>query len=194
MTLYTLHPGAESDLDAACRWYKEKASGRLIARYLDVFDRVASLLVRAPELGTLHHHEFHPQFNQPRCQRKTVAPKATKLAHLALHRAGVAKSRLLDQQRHDMQHAVHIDPGHAPMQGSQSKVFHDFAPVVKVPNGTDLWALHGEHLSARKLGRRLDEASNQIRFGPHESTHGRSEVDSPPRGGGRRMSSAWGRH
>ena len=50
MILYALHPGAESDLDAACRWYKEKAIGRLIACYLDVFDRVSSLLFRAPGL------------------------------------------------------------------------------------------------------------------------------------------------
>ena len=42
-----------------------------------------------------------------------------------------------------MQHAVHIDAADAPMQSSQSRVFHVNAPVVKVPAGTQ-----GEHLSA----------------------------------------------
>ena len=42
-----------------------------------------------------------------------------------------------------MQHAVHINAGDAPVQGSPSKVFHANAPVVKVAGGTQ-----GEHLSA----------------------------------------------
>ena len=52
MISYTLHPGAVRDLDEACCWYKEKASGRLIARYLDEFDRSARLLAQEPGLGT----------------------------------------------------------------------------------------------------------------------------------------------
>ena len=42
-----------------------------------------------------------------------------------------------------MQHAVHIDAGDAPVQGSQFKVFYANAPVAKVPGGTQ-----GEQLSA----------------------------------------------
>ena len=49
---FTLHPGAERDLDEACRRYREKASGRIIVRFLDEFDRIARLLAREPGLGT----------------------------------------------------------------------------------------------------------------------------------------------
>ena len=49
---YTLHPGANYDVDEACRRYRKKASGRLIVRFLDEFDRVARLLAREPGLGT----------------------------------------------------------------------------------------------------------------------------------------------
>ena len=49
MILYTLHPGAERDPDETCRWYKEKAGGRLIARHLDEFDHMARV---AAEIAT----------------------------------------------------------------------------------------------------------------------------------------------
>jgi plasmid stabilization system protein ParE len=49
---FTLHPGAERDLAEACRRYRKKASGRLIVRFLDEFDRIARLLAREPGLGT----------------------------------------------------------------------------------------------------------------------------------------------
>ena len=88
MILYTLHPGAESDLDAACRRYKEKACGLLIARYPDEFDRVASLLVRAPGLGTLHHHEFHPPI-----QPATLPAQDSRAESHQTRAPGVASSR-----------------------------------------------------------------------------------------------------
>ena len=50
--IYTLHPGAELDLDEACRRYRKAASGRVIVRFLDEFERVAELLAREPGLGT----------------------------------------------------------------------------------------------------------------------------------------------
>ena len=49
---YTLHPGAELDLDEACRRYRKSASGRVIVGFLDEFDRVAHLLAKEPGLGT----------------------------------------------------------------------------------------------------------------------------------------------
>ena len=49
---YTLHPGANHDVDEACGRYQKKASGRVIVRFLDEFDRVACLLAREPGLGT----------------------------------------------------------------------------------------------------------------------------------------------
>lgn len=49
---YTLHPGARDDLDAACRWYGDKASPLVVVRFLDEFHRVASLLARESGLGT----------------------------------------------------------------------------------------------------------------------------------------------
>lgn len=54
---YTLHPGANGDVDEACRRYRKKASGRIIVRFLDEFDRVARLLAREPGLGTPLGHE-----------------------------------------------------------------------------------------------------------------------------------------
>lgn len=65
---------------------------------------------------------------------------------------------------HHMQHAVDVDTGHAPVQDSQSKVFHHDAPVVKVPSGTQ-----GDHLRGRHHdddGRGLEGSSNRCRFGP----------------------------
>lgn len=49
---YTLHPGAEDDLTAACDRYALTASGRLVVRFIDEFERVALLLAREPGLGT----------------------------------------------------------------------------------------------------------------------------------------------
>ena len=92
------------------------------------------------DAGALHDHQFDAQFDQPGRQRAAVAPETAELPRLALHRA----VGLLDQHRHHMQHAVHVDTGHAPVQGSQSKVFHDDAPEVKVPDGTQ-----GDHRSGR---------------------------------------------
>ena len=54
---FTLHPAAERDLDEACRRYRKKASGRVIVRFLDEFDRIARLLAREPGLGTPAGHE-----------------------------------------------------------------------------------------------------------------------------------------
>ena len=50
--IYTLHRGAEADLDEACRRYQKTASGRVIVRFLDEFERIAELLAREPSLGT----------------------------------------------------------------------------------------------------------------------------------------------
>lgn len=50
---YTLHPGANRDLDEACVHYGKSASGLVVARFLDDFDRAARLLAREPGLGTL---------------------------------------------------------------------------------------------------------------------------------------------
>ena len=66
--IYTLHPGAELDLDEACRRYRRKASGRVIVRFIDEFERAAKLLAIEPGLGTptgdgratypLHHYPY----------------------------------------------------------------------------------------------------------------------------------------
>lgn len=50
--IYTLHPGAARDLDEACRSYAKNASGRVVVRFLDEFDRVARLLAAESGLGT----------------------------------------------------------------------------------------------------------------------------------------------
>jgi hypothetical protein len=79
-----------------------------------------------------------------------------------------------------VQHAVHVDNGHAPVQGSQSKVsptavmeplmfgvlevFHLGAPVVEAPGGTQ-----GDHLFGQvkdAIVRGLEDSSNRYRFGP----------------------------
>jgi plasmid stabilization system protein ParE len=49
---YTLHPGAERDLDEACRRYQQTASGLVVVRFLDEFERVARMLAAEPGLGT----------------------------------------------------------------------------------------------------------------------------------------------
>ena len=38
--------------------------------------------------------------------------------------------------------------------------------TVEVASGIDLGTLHGEHLLGRTLGRRLEDSTNRIRFGP----------------------------
>jgi hypothetical protein len=89
-----------------------------------------------------------------------TALNAAELACVALHRA----VGLLDHHRHHVQHAVHVDTGHAPVQGSQSEVFHVDAPVGKVPSGTQ-----GDHRFGRAqdaLDRGLEDSSNRTRFGP----------------------------
>jgi plasmid stabilization system protein ParE len=50
---YTLHPGADRDLDEACLHYRRSASGLVVVRFLDEFERVARLLAREPGIGTL---------------------------------------------------------------------------------------------------------------------------------------------
>ena len=50
---YTLHPGADRDLDEACQHYRKSASRLVVARFLDEFDRVARLLAREPGIGSL---------------------------------------------------------------------------------------------------------------------------------------------
>lgn len=49
---YTLHPGANQDLDEACRRYRARASGRVVVRFLDEFERAAKLLAKEPGLAT----------------------------------------------------------------------------------------------------------------------------------------------
>ena len=49
---YTLHPGASEDLNDACKHYRVRASGRVVVRFLDEFERAAKLLAREPGLGT----------------------------------------------------------------------------------------------------------------------------------------------
>jgi hypothetical protein len=108
----------------------------------------------------LHHHQFDVQLRQPGRQSPAVTPKPAELTRLTLHRA----VGLLEQHRHHVQHAVHVDTGHAPVQGSQSKVFHLGAPVVKVPGGTQ-----GDHLFGQvqdAIDRGLEDSSNRYRFGP----------------------------
>ena len=67
-----------------------------------------------------------------------------------------------------VQHAVHIDTGHAPVQGAQA--FHEDAPVGKVPSGTQGRHLEPErrgtaHAAIRQTGE-LEDSSNRNRFGP----------------------------
>jgi len=49
---YTLHRGAERDLEEAYRYYRAHASHRIALRLLDEFERVAELLVDNPGFGT----------------------------------------------------------------------------------------------------------------------------------------------
>jgi len=50
---YSLHRGAELDLLEAARFYRREGGPKVAGRFLDEFDRVVSLLVEFPALGTL---------------------------------------------------------------------------------------------------------------------------------------------
>jgi plasmid stabilization system protein ParE len=47
-----LHPGAEQDLAEAAAFYEAEASPAVAARFIDGFERVASLVLEHPGLGT----------------------------------------------------------------------------------------------------------------------------------------------
>jgi plasmid stabilization system protein ParE len=49
---YLLHRDAERELEAAFQFYKNKASMRVAQRFLDEFERVASMVDESPEIGT----------------------------------------------------------------------------------------------------------------------------------------------
>ena len=49
---FSLHRGAELDLLEAARFYRHEGGPELASRFLDEFDRIASLLVEFPGLGT----------------------------------------------------------------------------------------------------------------------------------------------
>jgi plasmid stabilization system protein ParE len=49
---YTLHRGAEADLLEAVRFYRREGGAKLANRFLDEFERIASLLIEYPGLGT----------------------------------------------------------------------------------------------------------------------------------------------
>lgn len=49
---YTLHPEAHRDVEEACRRYRKNASGSVVVRSLDEFDRIARALAAEPDLGT----------------------------------------------------------------------------------------------------------------------------------------------
>jgi plasmid stabilization system protein ParE len=48
---YTLHPGAEQDLDDAFAFYLEKAGAVIAGRFVSEFARAAMLLTEHPDLG-----------------------------------------------------------------------------------------------------------------------------------------------
>jgi plasmid stabilization system protein ParE len=49
---YSLHPGAEHDLADALDFYSERAGTIVAVRFLEEFERVATLLTQHPGLGT----------------------------------------------------------------------------------------------------------------------------------------------
>ncbi|MDP3924778.1 MAG: hypothetical protein Q8Q84_15620, partial [Hydrogenophaga sp.] len=65
--------------------------------------------------------------------------------------------------RDHMQHAVHIDTGHTPVQGV--KTFHDVAPVGKVPCKVSIGTQERHPWPVRNTGE-LKYSSNRERFGP----------------------------
>ena len=115
------------------------------------------------DAGALHDRQLHAQLGQPLRQRAAVAFEAAELPTVLGHRA----VGLLDQHGDHMQHAVHIDSGHTPVQGG--KTFHNDAPVSKVPSGTQghhLWPTNRTKAKAndRRAGG-LEDSSNRLRFG-----------------------------
>ena len=116
------------------------------------------------DAGALHDHQLDLQIDQPGGQRPAIALEAAELPTVLDHRA----VGLLDEDSDHMQHAVHIDTGHTPVQGRQT--FHRDAPVRKVPSGTQghhLWPASqaGPKPRARRVGG-LQDSSNRTRFGP----------------------------
>lgn len=49
---YSLHRGAELDLREAAGFYRREGGAGLAKRFLDEFERIASLLVEFPGIGT----------------------------------------------------------------------------------------------------------------------------------------------
>ena len=49
---YTLHPGAEQDVADAIDFYLERAGVKVATRFLEEFERVATLLTENPGFGT----------------------------------------------------------------------------------------------------------------------------------------------
>lgn len=49
---YTLHPGAEQDVANALDFYSEQAGLVVAERFLEEFERVVTLLLEYPDLGT----------------------------------------------------------------------------------------------------------------------------------------------
>jgi toxin ParE1/3/4 len=49
---YFLHPQAEQELADAAAFYEERAGAALARTFLSEFERVATLLVQSPHLGT----------------------------------------------------------------------------------------------------------------------------------------------
>jgi hypothetical protein len=116
------------------------------------------------DAGALHDHELDLQLGKPGGQGAAVALEAAEVPTVLGYRA----VGLLDQHGDHMQHAVHIDTGHAPVQGG--KTFHDDAPLGKVQGGTQErhpWS--ASHWAAKADQQRADElkdSSNRNRFGP----------------------------
>ena len=54
---WTLHRGAELDLAEAARFYRREGGRAVAARFLDEFQRIAELLVKHPDIGTLTEGE-----------------------------------------------------------------------------------------------------------------------------------------
>jgi plasmid stabilization system protein ParE len=52
---YTLHPGAQQDVEEALDFYLEHAGIKVATRFLAEFERVAGLLAQNPGFGTPTH-------------------------------------------------------------------------------------------------------------------------------------------
>ena len=61
----------------------------------------------APVGSALMRRKAEALVHLNRLQHPAITPVATKLARMSLHRAQLAKSKLLDQHRHDVQNAAH---------------------------------------------------------------------------------------